>query len=102
MGFFDKGKELVIGAKNFVSKKPTPQEQQVNTGGVIEPFAPLTNQIPPAPPLEAQVPAPSPEPTTTAVPDIGEVIPPAAGVAQSPDQAAPLPPTSPSSDQQAA
>ena len=102
MGLLDKGKELVIGAKNFVSKKPTPQEQQVNTSGVMEPFAPLTSQVPQAS-AEARAPIiPNPEPTTaTSPPNVGEITP-IADVTQGPDQAAVVPPASQSSDQQAA
>ncbi len=94
MGFLD-------GAKEFFRKKPTPQEQQVNTGGVMEPFAPLTSQVPQAS-AEARAPiVPNPEPTTVALPNVGEVTP-VADVTLSPDQTAPLPQTNPPSDQQAA
>ncbi len=64
MGLFEGAKE---GLKNLIARKPTPQEQQVNTGGVMEPFAPLTSQVPPAPAEAQPTSTPTPEPTLAAV-----------------------------------
>lgn len=99
MGFLDGAKE---GLKSLITRKPTPQEQQVNTSGVMEPFAPLTSQLPQVPQAEAQAPAPSPEPTITAMPS--NVSEPASmpDTIPSPDLSTPVPPASPSSEQQAA
>jgi hypothetical protein len=93
---------IIDSAKDFILRRPTPQEQQVNTGGVMEPFAPLTSQVPQMP-VETQTPAPSPEPNIAAMPtNIGEPAPVPDTTPSSDQQATPIPPSGSTSEQQAA